>query len=65
MSKKVSTTELQKLIKDADIMEIYTQEIELDQTDSSKNNQLSDFTRSAKAHIKDQRDVLLNSIKVK
>lgn len=65
MSKKVSESELQKLIKDADIMEIITQQVDREQSEASKSNQLSDFTRNAKLHIKDQRDVLLISIKVR
>ena len=65
MSKKVSKTELEKLIKDTAEMEIRIQQINRDQTDANKNIQLSEFIRDAKTHIKDQRDVLLISIKVK
>ena len=65
MSKKVSESELQKLIKDVDIMEICTQQIERDQSETLKSNQLSDFIRNAKHQIKDHRDVLLISIKVR
>lgn len=65
MSKKTSKSELQKLIKDADIMEICVQQIKRNQSDSNKRTLLSDFIRDAQAQIKDERDVLLISIKVK
>ena len=65
MSKKTSKSELQKLIKDADVMEICVQQIKRDQSDSNKRTLLSDFIRDAQAQIKDERDVLLIAIKVK
>jgi len=65
MSKKASKSELQKLVKDADVMEIRIQQIKRDQSESNKRTLLSDFIRDAQAQIKDERDVLLISIKVK
>lgn len=59
MSKKISKSDLEKLIKDSDVKEICFQQIERDQSDSTKRTNLSNFVRDAQAHIKDDRDVLL------
>ena len=65
MSKKITPSELTRTIKDLDIIEIVIESISRDESTSNKKNKLLRYLKTAQAHIDDQRDVYLVSIKVK
>ena len=65
MSKKKSKSDLKKLISDTDALEIAVEEINRNESSSKKQSALLSFLKDVNEHVKDQRDVILVSIKVK
>lgn len=65
MLKRVSKADLSKIIKDADTLEIIFDVINRSGSSSAKLSSLSKFVNEVKEQIKDERDILLISIKVK
>lgn len=65
MIKNISKRDLLKKIENSEPLEILIEEIDRSSSDSKKNSKLSSYIRGVKSQIKDQRDVILVSIKVK
>lgn len=65
MSKRISKSDAEKAIKDADALEVVFQEIERTDQTSVKQTSLNKFVDEVKKQIKDERNILLYSVKVK
>lgn len=65
MSRRISKSDAEKAIKDADALEVIFQEIDRADQTSTKQTALNKFVEEVKKQIKDQRNVMLFSVKVK
>jgi len=65
MPKRISKTDATKIIKETDALEVLFEAINRADTSSSKQSALNRFIQEVQKQIKDERDVLLFSVKVK
>ena len=65
MTKRISKSDAEKAIKDADALEVLFQEIDRAENASSKQTALNTFISEVKKQINDQRNVKLYSVKIK
>jgi len=65
MTKRISKSDAEKAIKDADALEVLFEEIDRSDNTSSKQTALNSFINEVKKQINDQRNVKLYSVKVK
>lgn len=65
MPKRISKTDATKIIKVTDALEVLFEAINRADTPSSKQSALSRFIQEVQKQFKDERDVLLFSVKVK
>ena len=65
MSKSISKSEAVKAISNADALEVLLENIDRNETASSKQTKVSRFISDIQKQIKDERDVILIAVKVK
>jgi hypothetical protein len=65
MAKVISKTELIKELNKVEALEIILETIDRHESTSSKQSKVSKFQSTVQKQIKDERDVILISIKVK
>ena len=65
MTKRIPKSDAEKAIKDADALEVVFQEIDRTDQASVKQASLNKFVDEVKKQIKDERNILLFSVKVK
>jgi hypothetical protein len=65
MSKIISKTELTKVLNAAEPLEIILEVIDRNETTSSKLTKVNRFVNEAHKQVRDERDVILITIKVK
>ncbi len=65
MAKIISKTEVTKKISQTEELEILSEEIDRNESSSAKQSKLSKFSSAVQKQVKDERDVILISIKVK
>ena len=65
MPKSVSKSDAVKLINSVDALDIQLEVIDRDETVPSKMTKINRFISALNKHVKDERDVILVSVKVK
>ena len=65
MSKSISKSEAVKIINSVEALEVLIQRIDRKETTSSKQSKVNRFANDVQKQIKEERDVILISIKVK
>ena len=65
MSKSVSKTDATKLINSVEALEILVQTIDRNETTSSKQSKVNRFINDVQKQLKEERDVILITLKVK
>jgi hypothetical protein len=65
MSKSVSKSELTKIINAAEALEILVQGIDRNETTSSKQSKVNRFINDIQKQLRDERDLVLISVKLK
>lgn len=65
MPKSVSKSDAVKLINSVDALDIQLEVIERDETVPSKMMKINRFINELNKHVKDERDVIMVSVKVK
>lgn len=65
MSKSVSKSELTKIINAAEALEILVQGIDRNETTSAKQSKVNRFINDIQKQLRDERDLVLISVKLK
>lgn len=65
MAKSVSKSDAVKLINSVDALDVQLEVIDRDETTPSKMTKINRFIAELNKHVKDQRDVVLVSVKVR
>ena len=65
MSKSISKSEAVRAINNADALEVLLENIDRNETPSSKQTKVNRFISDIQKQIKDDRDVILIDVKVK
>ena len=65
MTKKVSKSEIIKLVNQSEMLDAITQTIDRNDSTSEKQSDLNKVIQDIQAQIKDDRDILIIAIKIK
>ena len=65
MPKSVSKSDAVKIINSVDALDVQLEVIERDETIPSKMNKINRFIAELNKHVKDERDVVIVSVKVR
>ena len=63
--KRVSKADLQREINKADVLEVIAELVQRGEPDPHRQAKISAFTKKAREHVAEDRDVLLISIQIK